>query len=103
MTREQAINSYKISNEQTKLNIQAHRHIMDTSEIRELEWYIERDEMAIKALEQKTGHWTRELIRNDKGGCIGARMICSNCGKDNKHDERMSYCPNCGAKMESEG
>ena len=25
----------------------------------------------------KTGHWTRELIRNEKGGCIGAKMICS--------------------------
>lgn len=50
----------------------------------------------------KTGHWTRELIRNEKGGCIGAKMICSRCGNDNKHDEYMSYCPNCGTKMESE-
>lgn len=53
MTIEQAINSYKISNEQTKLHIQAHRHLMDRSEIKELEWYIERDEMAIKALEHE--------------------------------------------------
>jgi len=47
----------------------------------------------------KTGHWRRELIRNEKGGCIGAKMICSECGNDNKHDEYMTYCPNCGAKM----
>ena len=47
----------------------------------------------------KTGHWIRELIRNEKGGCIGAKMICSKCGNDNKHDEYMNYCPNCGAKM----
>ena len=47
----------------------------------------------------KTGHWIRELIRNEKGGCIGAKMICSECEKDNKHDEYMNYCPNCGAKM----
>ena len=47
----------------------------------------------------KTGHWTRELIRNEKGGCIGAKMICSECGKDNKHDEYMNYCPNCGCRM----
>lgn len=47
----------------------------------------------------KTGHWIRELIRNEKGGCIGAKMICSECGNDNKHDEYMIYCPNCGAKM----
>lgn len=50
----------------------------------------------------KTGHWTRELIRNEKGGCIGAKMICSRCGNDNKHDEYMSYCPNCGVRMERE-
>ena len=48
----------------------------------------------------KTGHWTRELIRNEKGGCIGAKMICSECGNDNKNDEYMTYCPNCGAKMQ---
>lgn len=48
--------------------------------------------------QERTGHWTRELIRNEKGGCIGAKMICSECGNDNKHDEYMNYCPNCGAK-----
>ena len=52
--------------------------------------------------QQKTGYWIRELIRNEKGGCIGAKRICSRCGKDNKHDEYMKYCPNCGAKMEVE-
>ena len=49
--------------------------------------------------QSKTGHWTRELIRNEKGGCIGAKMICSECGNDNKHDEYMPYCPNCGVRM----
>ena len=49
---------------------------------------------------QKTGHWTRELIRNEYGGCIGGKRICSVCNKDNKHDVYMDYCPNCGAKME---
>lgn len=48
----------------------------------------------------KMGHWTRELIRNEKGGCIGAKMICSECGNDNKHDEYMDYCPKCGTKMQ---
>lgn len=48
----------------------------------------------------KTGHWIRCLIRNEKGGCIGAKMICSKCGNDNKHDEYMNYCPNCGKKMD---
>lgn len=46
------------------------------------------------------GYWSRELIRNENGGCVGAKMICSNCKQDNKHDEYMLYCPNCGAKMD---
>ena len=62
----------------------------------------EAHKMAIQALEQepKTGHWTRELIRNEKSGCIGAKMICSECNNDNRHDEHMNYCPNCGARMD---
>lgn len=47
----------------------------------------------------KVGKWVRKPIRNDKGGCIGAEMICSCCNKDNRHDEYMDYCPNCGADM----
>lgn len=44
--------------------------------------------------------WKRDLIRNNKGGCIYAKMICSNCRNDNLHDEYMPFCPNCGAKMD---
>lgn len=54
---------------------------------------------SVNPQEPKTGYWTRELIRNEKGGCIGAKMICSRCDNDNKHDEYMNYCPNCGARM----
>lgn len=46
------------------------------------------------------GNWRRILIRNDKGGCIGARMLCPVCNKDNGHDEYMRYCPNCGSRLE---
>ena len=46
------------------------------------------------------GNWRRILIRNDKGGCVGARMICPICNADNKHDEYMRYCPNCGSRLE---
>lgn len=49
--------------------------------------------------ERKVGKWIRKPIRNDKGGCIGAEMICSCCNKDNRHDEYMDYCPNCGTDM----
>lgn len=55
-------------------------------------------EMAIKALEQepKAGHWKRnETIRV---------TYCSECGFGQYIDEyrTYNYCPNCGAKMESE-
>ena len=59
-----------------------------------------REELPSVKPQPKTGHWIRCLIRNEKGGCIGAKMICSECGNDNKHDEYMIYCPNCGAKMD---
>lgn len=61
----------------------------------------EYDEMT-KPLDEevrKVGKWIRKPIRNDKGGCIGAEIICSCCNKDNRHDEYMDYCPNCGAEM----
>ena len=48
------------------------------------------------------GKWRRILIRNDKSGCVGTRMICSVCNGDNGHDEYMNYCPNCGTKMDKE-
>lgn len=50
-------------------------------------------EMAIEALEQKTGHW----ILHDR------HRECAKCGVWLTKDmPRNSYCPNCGAKMESE-
>ena len=54
--------------------------------------------MAVKALEQepKAGHWKRnETIRV---------TYCSECGFGQYIDEyrTYNYCPNCGAKMESE-
>lgn len=52
-----------------------------------------------KVEQPKMGRWTRKLIRNGKGGCIGAKMICSECGQDNRYDEYMKFCPNCGCRM----
>lgn len=45
------------------------------------------------------GDWRRILIRNNKGGYIGARMLCPVCNKDNGQDEYMKYCPNCGSRL----
>lgn len=46
------------------------------------------------------GNWKRILIRNDKGGCVGAKMICPVCNVDSGHYEYMKYCSNCGARLD---
>ena len=51
--------------------------------------------MAIKALEQETGHW--EWLTEDK-------YRCSNCNSETRVDECMNvplyeFCPFCGARM----
>lgn len=51
---------------------------------------------------RKKGKWLRKPIRNNKGGCTSAEMICNCCGKDNECDKRLNYCPNCGMEMEVE-
>lgn len=45
--------------------------------------------------EPKTGHWTHD------GSHWKNRFICSECGYK-LFEEQTNYCPNCGAKMESE-
>ena len=52
MNKEEAIESFKYSNEQAKVRLEVEKMRMDMDEVKELEFYIERDEMAIKALEQ---------------------------------------------------
>lgn len=58
-------------------------------------------DMAIKALEQeqKTGHWIYTLEDWNK-------WECSECGFTKRTDVHVSigykYCPECGARMESE-
>ena len=61
---------------------------------------IQAKDMAVKALEQepKTGHW----IEHKHNGI--SHIECSECLSWflQAHLLRNSYCPNCGAKMESE-
>lgn len=62
----------------------------------------EAEEMAIKALEQepKTGHWIKvhPLQADDEGA-----YMCSCCEVgDWNLKGTENFCPNCGAKMESE-
>lgn len=67
----------------------------------------------LKALESKTGHWIEENINE-----YSRKVVCSECGcpppfehisngdvySASGHGEfnKTNYCPNCGAKMESE-
>ena len=44
----------------------------------------------------KIGYW----IAHSDGGIWIKYYECSDCGK--VHDTHSDYCPNCGAKMESE-
>lgn len=70
----------------------------------------ERDsaiEMAIKALEQKEGHWISHREHCENLGVmpsgLGAYEWCSNCdcGIDVRewHRNHYNYCPNCGCRM----
>lgn len=46
--------------------------------------------------EPKEGHW----IVHPKG--VYAHLVCDKCLSNAPYDCRTNYCPNCGAKMESE-
>ena len=62
------------------------------------EWL--KDYKRLKEQEPKTGHWVEE--RDDYGEIIC--WHCSNCydGSGFITTCKWDYCPNCGAKMESE-
>lgn len=46
--------------------------------------------------EPKTGHW----IAHPKG--VYAHLVCDKCLSNAPYDCKTNYCPNCGARMESE-
>lgn len=85
MTREEAIKILKLDNkDRRKCSI------------------TEAINMAIKSLEQepKMGHWIADV---DKWGDVFTTVNgyrCSECECFNS--DKDNYCPNCGAKMESE-
>lgn len=46
----------------------------------------------------KTGHWIKTISENG----ITSAVRCSECGFEDNRYMLFNYCPNCGAKMESE-
>jgi hypothetical protein len=58
-------------------------------------WNAEYKEIEEKQ-EPKEGHW----IVHPKG--VYAHLVCDKCLSNAPYDCKTNYCPNCGAKMESE-
>lgn len=56
------------------------------------------DAVVKKMQEPKTGRWIYTGDYNTDG-----MLKCSECGFEHDVSERFLYCPNCGARMESEG
>ena len=58
-------------------------------------------DMAIEALSADAVHgewiWRTDIPIGD--GRTSAGYICSHCGKDYWHGNKLKFCPNCGAKM----
>ena len=53
------------------------------------------DAPSVDAVPVVYGEWTRQRTLMHDG-----ELWCTNCGKDNPVDERLKFCPNCGAKMD---
>ena len=82
-------------------NLREYMKITDkTSEYKFLKENYEALEMAIKALEQARpkGKWI--ATENEEINIVG--YYCSCCDLPMETEEKTTYCPNCGAKMEVE-
>ena len=81
MTREDAIESFKKSVELCEARLDVEKMRMDIGEIKELEFYIERDEMAIKALSQEPcdDAISRDFQIGDEVRMIGSDPIYDDC------------------------
>lgn len=98
MTREEAINDLKDFID-TYLTVHGEE---DTIAVSLDNVDVEAFDIAIKALEKepRKGHWimTGDYLTTAYGSVDYVK--CSCCGEDSL--EEGDYCPNCGAKMESE-
>ena len=96
MTREELIESLTLLKEQARNSV-ANTFVWDVN----IDGFNFVIDSAVKALEQesKTGHWREDIDNNRRWDRV--RFYCSECG-DWQTYGKTHYCPNCGAKMESE-
>jgi len=57
---------------------------------------------SVKPQEPKTGHWIEVIDEIDNLGNKTWHHKCSICGNEDSGWGNYKYCPNCGARMESE-
>lgn len=69
---------------------------------RTLEEYISDTLPPVKPQEPKTGHWIEVIDEIDSLGNKTWHHKCSICGNEDSGWGNYKYCPNCGARMESE-
>jgi hypothetical protein len=96
MTKEDAIESYKKSVELCKARLDVEKMRMDIGEIKELEFYIERDEMAIQALSQESSDYTGNEFFNFDAPMVKKSADIIKC-RDCKHFEKWR-CPEAAEK-----
>lgn len=87
MTREEKVN---LLNELLEIEEKNDIGNLTSTDRREFQQWVEDLEQ-----EPKTGHWIK------KGNTLTC-PVCGAVGEDIKSDYCFNYCPNCGAKMESE-
>ena len=100
---DEAIKSLEQKPSEDAINRAAAIRLAEQGQVQGFEWQLQKL-IALPPVTptRKKGRWIRKPIRNNKGGCVSAEMICTYCGEDNELDKKLNFCPNCGAEMESD-
>lgn len=68
------------------------------------EWYkLQKNYKGGEIAEPKRGKWIfKTVFPNDKSEFPRGYIVCSICGSHHRNSTPCNYCPNCGARMESD-